>query len=221
MLAREQTDNDEDNPFLSSNIDQKKHERYNKALQKSLNKVKVVIILTMAEPLLSASIYPIIVLYIQSFSDATTAEISLLMLIGMLYYALSCLIYTSLSDKYGYDKLFILSFLLVGIALLLQAMASNIWIYVIGFFLNKIPTISVGFAYIPTILPHKYAVRYTALLWTVCSIVYLLGPIIGSIIVKYLDYRSVYYFDTICHFLCFIISYLILRYKYLDPDKIM
>ena len=206
-----QIDDESDDEFMDSQ--QQKLNHYNHILSKSLNKTRFVILLTMAEPFLTASMYPIVILYIQSFSpQTTTLQISLLMFIGNIYYGLFCLIYTSLSDKYGYDKLFISSFFFVGTGIFLQAISNSIWIFIIGFFVCKVPTISVGFSYIPAILPHKYAVRYCATLWTISSIVYLLGPIIGSIIANYTNYRTVYYTNAIYHFICFLISSILIRY---------
>eukprot|EP01083_Nonionella_stella_P012863 36315_1 len=211
------SESDEKDPFMGD----ASSDKYEQILCQSVLKVKWIIFLTIAEPLLSGSLYPITALYVQSISDTTTAEVSLLMFIGMIYYALSILIYTSLSDKYGHDTLFILSFLFVGIGLLLQAIASHIVVFLIGFFVSKIPTISVGFVYIPTVLPHKYAVRYCALLWTVCSVVYLVGPTIGAFVAHYLSYRAVYYMDAMYHFLCFPLAFCVLHrtVRYLQTQQ--
>ena len=203
----------EDNPFLDATQQkQQKLDEYNKALKQALSKAKFTIFLVCTEPFLAGSMYPIIVLYIQSFSPQTTTSfISMLMFAGMIYYAFSSVIYTSLCDKYGHDKLFIIAKFFGALGLLFKAMAQNIWIYTIGHFINKLPGISIGFAYLPKILPHKYAVRYCGLLWTITAVFYLMGPIIGSIIANYMDYRAVYYTNTIYQFICFLLALCILR----------
>ena len=206
----------EENPFLDapqSDPPQSNIDEYNKVLQESLNKTKIVIFVAISQIFWASSMYPIYILYIESISpETTTSQISLLMFIGNIYYGLFSLIYISASDKYGHDKLLILAFFINTLGGLLMAISNDIWLYIIGYFIATAPAISVGFAYIPSILPHKYAVRYCASLWTSSSVIYLLGPIIGSIIVNYSNYRTVYFVNTFYNFLCFLISFFTLRY---------
>ena len=211
-MLEQKAENDENNPLVKVQQEDKLDE-YNKVLQEALNKSKIVIFVVCSEAFLAGSMYPIIVLYIQSFSpETTTSFISMLMFAGLIYYAFSSVIYTSLCDKYGHDKLFIIALFFGLFGLLFKSFAQNIWIYLIGHFVNKFPVISIGFAYIPKILPHKYAVRYCALLWTITATIYLLGPVTGSIIANYMNYRAVYYANSIYHFICFLIAIIFLRY---------
>ena len=186
---------------------------YDKVLHKTRIITYFIAALAISEPLLNGLRYSFLVLYIQSFaSNITTQTISTLAFFGMAYTAITSLIIVSMGDKYGHDNTYIISFIVLSAGLLIESIAQSFHIFVIGYFLTKsVASWQIAFAFIPAILPHKYAVTNLATITTAVSILFAMGPICGAAVAKYLSYRAIWIIMTLIHFILLVISILSLK----------
>ena len=148
---------------------------YEKALQETKNKVYVIILLTLSEPLFSSSRFPFLFLFVQSFApNVTTSYISILIFCAYAFSAITIIIITGYGDKIGHDKVYIFCFMCLSIGLFIVSIATSFGVFIIGYLIGLVPNMSVAFSYIASVLPHKYAVRYCSIIWSICAIIYLL-----------------------------------------------
>merc|ERR1712048_1224842 len=104
---------------------------------------------------------PFIFLFIQSFaSSVTTGQISVLLFAASMWASITNITMTGCGDKIGHDKMYIFCTLFAFIGLSIQAISTSFGVFALGEFLYRVPNKSITFAYLASVLPHKFAVRY-------------------------------------------------------------
>eukprot|EP01084_Bolivina_argentea_P271052 461076_1 len=96
--------------------------------------------------------------------------------IAMLWRGLSSLIYSSLSNKYGYDKGSILLLSLNVFSIFIQCITHNFVILSIAFCLSQCTVTIIVYAAIAWLLPHNNAIKYT----TYVNIISIISVIFGT-----------------------------------------
>eukprot|EP01084_Bolivina_argentea_P077042 139676_1 len=181
-------------------------DKYEEILQKSINKVKIVIMLSMMVPFLGSTRVFVMELYVKSISNADTSIISTIIFASFIWFAIISFIVTSLGDKCGHDTMLLFAFLFTTIGVFVESSATTLYIFTIGLFIGRVAIRGLGIAYIAYILPHKYAIQYMSTLFTAASIVYLSGPLIAAFISDCTNYRNVFWINFIILCLCVIIT---------------
>ena len=197
-------DNVDDPEFEPKIIDEQ--EKYNQILKKSINKVRILMMIVLAAPLLISTRHYVIFLYIQQlntqFYDKQYEIITTLVFLGFILKSLTTLIIAKYSDKFGHDKSLLIALCFIFIGVFMESMAPNLLIFFIGYFVSRIAIQQIIMSYFAWILPHKYAISYMATSFTISSAIYLVGPLISGFIADFIDYSAVFWLNTGVLFLC-------------------
>eukprot|EP01084_Bolivina_argentea_P319944 555002_1 len=152
------------------------------------------------------------VLYARSFFNNNHehyTSIDIMLYIGYVCNAISSLTNGILSDKFGCDKMLTFIVLLWEIGFLLQAFAVNIAsffamnvntanmefiVYSIGWIIFNLGGgyVTVPFAYIAKMIPHKKAILYQSRIYASIFCAVCIGPVISGLIADYLSYQWSY-----------------------------
>eukprot|EP01084_Bolivina_argentea_P250396 419489_1 len=176
---------------------EQEQEKYDKILEESCQKTRVVIGISFIVPFGASTRYYIMEIYMKSISSMNTSIISSIIFSGFMWYALASFIAASLGDKFGHDKMLLIVFLFNAIGVFIESIANDLLIFSIGYFINRIAIMQIIMAYIAFVLPHKYAIRYMSTYFSISAIIYLLGPIITGCTVDILNYNSVFWLNFI------------------------
>ena len=138
------------------------------------------------------------ILYARIFYAQHSASIAWILYGGSLFGAVMALLYSSIADYLGYDKMMVILLTLKFIGVFLECIGIDISILVLGYLLTTLAVIFVCYAYIAWILPHKYSIAYTALFYSLYTLSYLSGAMIGSVLsylipihVKHLNHHHI------------------------------
>ena len=151
--------------------------------ERILNKSKRVIIHAMvvagANGFAFAACTNIVVLYARTFDDNTTL-ISWIVWFSSVSFSILSLILSSLADTVGFDALLFGAFIVAGIGVLMQAVASSFIIWGIGYILSRQPTLFIFIGYVAAMLPLIDSKQYTATFYQIFAAFYLIGPLVSG-----------------------------------------
>eukprot|EP01084_Bolivina_argentea_P125602 222514_1 len=114
----------------------------------------------------------------------------------------SILFWAIMGDKYGYDKIGIISCLFTFIGLVLESAAPKFQLFLIGNIITALfrALNALIMSIITKYLPSYWAIKYMSYRYAILSSATLLGPVIGGIFTDFVNIRYAFFFETIISF---------------------
>lgn len=136
--------------------------------------------------------------YVLSFTSVPISIISSLVFAGQMWFVVANLLMTQLGDHIGHDVVLLIAFCLESVGVLFECIATNIYVFAIGFFLVRCAFVDgTAMSYTAFVLPHQNAVKYIANFYSAAAVLYLISPLFAALLSHYFGYRVVFVFNFI------------------------
>ena len=185
-------------------------ELYDQVLEETINSVKKYFFCGAVCGYLHTNRVAIYVLYANEFKP-TPFQLSLLLYAFNFWNGIAALLYSSMGNKYGYDKIIVIVLFIQCIGVGLEAFAISFSMLFIGILLSQIALAWIIVSYIAFILPLSVAKHYTSYFYSYFMASFLLGPATAGFISYYLSNQMIFIINFCLVILSFLYSFIIIR----------
>ena len=147
------------------------------------------------------------ILYGRSLGESDQQTMAIVTYFCYFIQAIFTLVWSSMGDKYTYQRIGTLLVFFISIAYLIQFLATSFIELAIGAILVAIceGTWALSIAFIAKYLPLSLSIKYTSYQYAIGTFFYVLGPIAGGLITYYATYSWCFFVSCICSTIAFIV----------------